>query len=759
VDSSVTARKQNRYLGTTVGATLALVYLLTFSGQLRSIDEFAMYARSESLARGHPDELDQLSFATQHNYVGSFEPGQGLAALPLYVIGRKVPGASSVATVMLLNVYVTAATGAVMFFLLRRLGYTPAVSAGTAMAWGIATTAWPYARSFFREPLNGFLWTSAALSVVAWSQTRRLRYAAFCALALLAGVAVKSSSAVAIPFFGLALLWDDNSNRLELSRKRLVVLATMSVLLIAFGVFLDQSSQARPLSYFWHKVWPYPFEQSLLRAYGALVSPLKGILFYSPILLATVPGWRKFLKGNRVVALIAVGASFSLFALYGTFTAWHGGHIVWGPRYYIPLLPLLLLPYASALSTDSRVTRAWVVAWTVISLVLQIAAGTAAWVHAVWPQASAYAGEDIIGIDGSPWYSLALWRHSPALVQLLDWDVSRLDLLWVRTLTDGSLVADWFLGICLLAASLVSMGCIVRVLVRGKCARGVPVLCLVLVLLSTSLVTVKSAQNTHDTWGLSRDLSRRLASSVDQPQQTSSVLLYVSNDFATYYWLGMLKGDYDTHWLSPHAEASDFARVTEKADQSDSIWVVVDRVHMPPDLDPYAARKALAATAYEVDAQWVDNFEVYRYKASREIARQPHAIVWENGLQLVSAGVQSPEVYRGDSVLIDLELSARPLVTKDYVLYVHLARVDGNDVIPGRDGEPHYGGAPTSTWGADDALVERRGILVPSSTIVGAYNIVVGWYDGEGVAVPLMDGALGASATEAIIGTIEVLPP
>jgi hypothetical protein len=236
-------------------------------------------------------------------------------------------------------------------------------------------------------------------------------------------------------------------------------------------------------------------------------------------------------------------------------------------------------------------------------------------------------------------------------------------------------------------------------------------------------------------------------------------LLYVSNDFATYYWLGMLKGDYDTHWLSPHAEASDFARVTEKADQSDSIWVVVDRVHMPPDLDPYAARKALAATAYEVDAQWVDNFEVYRYKASREIARQPHAIVWENGLQLVSAGVQSPEVYRGDSVLIDLELSARPLVTKDYVLYVHLARVDGNDVIPGRDGEPHYGGAPTSTWGADDALVERRGILVPSSTIVGAYNIVVGWYDGEGVAVPLMDGALGASATEAIIGTIEVLPP
>ena len=58
-------------LALAIGAFLAMVYLLTFSGQFRSIDEYAMYARTESLAQGHgfyiPDIFCYISQSDRRN--------------------------------------------------------------------------------------------------------------------------------------------------------------------------------------------------------------------------------------------------------------------------------------------------------------------------------------------------------------------------------------------------------------------------------------------------------------------------------------------------------------------------------------------------------------------------------------------------------------------------------------------------------------------------------------------------------------------
>ena len=100
---------------------------------------------------------------------------------------------------MLFNVFISAATGALLFALLRSLGFGQPVAALTALAWGIGTTAWPYACSFFREPLLGLLWLGAAVCCLAWQRTRRAPWALGC-LALAAGsLAVKISAAGALP--------------------------------------------------------------------------------------------------------------------------------------------------------------------------------------------------------------------------------------------------------------------------------------------------------------------------------------------------------------------------------------------------------------------------------------------------------------------------------------------------------------------------------------------------------------------------------
>ena len=95
-------------LALAIGAFLAMVYLLTFSGQFRSIDEYAMYARTESLAQGHGFYIPQIYFATYHNRIGGIEPGQPLLAVPLYLLAQLFQRSNTIAVVMLFNTLVTA---------------------------------------------------------------------------------------------------------------------------------------------------------------------------------------------------------------------------------------------------------------------------------------------------------------------------------------------------------------------------------------------------------------------------------------------------------------------------------------------------------------------------------------------------------------------------------------------------------------------------------------------------------------------------
>lgn len=85
--------------------------------------------------------------------------------------------------------------------------------------------------------------------------------------------------------------------------------------------------------------------------FGLLLSPGKGLVFYSPLVLLSVIGlpaaWR---TARRTTALlVAVSASVTL--LSAKYPVWHGG-FCYGPRYLVPLIPLLALlsvPWLSAL--------------------------------------------------------------------------------------------------------------------------------------------------------------------------------------------------------------------------------------------------------------------------------------------------------------------------------------------------------------------------------------------------------------------------
>ena len=151
--------RRDRPLALGLFAVLFSVYLLTFSGAYHSSDEMSMLAATDSLARRGAWDIELLRWMGEQQ--GSVGPdghlysrkgiGTTLAALPHYWLALQSRLVPNVQMAMLTNSVITALTGVLVYLLLRRLRYSYGVALLAALAFGLGTMAWPYARYLFSE--------------------------------------------------------------------------------------------------------------------------------------------------------------------------------------------------------------------------------------------------------------------------------------------------------------------------------------------------------------------------------------------------------------------------------------------------------------------------------------------------------------------------------------------------------------------------------------------------------------------------------
>jgi len=81
----------------------------------------------------------------------------------------------------------------------------------------------------------------------------------------------------------------------------------------------------------------------LLRGlFSLLLSPGKSLFVYSPLLLLALPGTLLLLRRRGCEAILLLALAAGNVALFACWYDWGVG-VSWGPRFLVPLVPLLLV--------------------------------------------------------------------------------------------------------------------------------------------------------------------------------------------------------------------------------------------------------------------------------------------------------------------------------------------------------------------------------------------------------------------------------
>ena len=278
-----------------------------------------------------------------------FTPGQSLLEMPLYLLGRMFAGApttwQAVAatrfTISLFNALIIALTGWLMAWFGKALGFSNRLSTVLGLTYGLGTMAVAYTHTDYSEPTLTFGILLAAYVAYRTRDDRQhlLRWLVVAGTALGAATFIRERSAIMLPAFFLYVLLTQRKMRLSGWLALMLPIGVGGVIIGLENWLLYGSPTTFSFSTLQHTSFTTPI---LLGIYGLLFSPGKGLLIYNPIGWIGLLGLIGMLRRLPAEALL-FGLTFIVeVAFFATYEFWTGGWN-WGPRYIMPVLPLLLL--------------------------------------------------------------------------------------------------------------------------------------------------------------------------------------------------------------------------------------------------------------------------------------------------------------------------------------------------------------------------------------------------------------------------------
>ncbi len=752
---------------------LTAIYLLSYSGNFHAIDEVSVAAMTENLVKHGRVTTDQIRWSLAWTpSQGQLGPdghlyskkglGSALLGAPFYWLALHVPEAGLVRALMLSNALVTALTAWLLYSSIQLLGYRPLVAALTALAYGLGTMAWPYAKYFFSEPLTALGLMAGLWGLLAFRQSFQLRYAFVAGLGLGIALLAKVANVVVWPFYFVYGFWaasqqeqPEEPQAQTLFEKAMTLLPSVIAFLLPIAAAgfvlaaynLVRSGNLLDLGYAPDETFSTPLWRGLA---GLLISPGKGLFLYSPILLAALAGLPALFRRDRATALLSLGVAIAFPLLYAGWFMWWGGWS-WGPRFLVPSLPFLCLFLAPVVEWALHPGR-W---WAMVLLVVLVLVSSLMQVLGVAVDFNQYllqlyqrgldSGQINFQVELSPilghW---ALLRNAMAAAG----SAGQLDLAWARDLVGGidGLRLLWPLLLCLAALLGWWLG-------SKTTERKGPRLfwlagCIVLLLISmVVLVRLPTPANEWQAGG--EVLSQTLATAQHEDVMIVDLLPFGDHLGHTTSLLDRYKAA-PVYWGWAREEPVSVERQAELAalgKEYHRLWLVLDTT---PEADPASTTERwLDENAFRVASSWMSpamRLVQYEWPAGGigQGLDSPESLRLGDDLWLdrfAPACSDSPDsvqsmpctssmpldAYPGDVLAFSLFWRAEQPVEQDYTVFVQLLDAGGKLHLQ-LDRLPVGGFRPTSTWQPDEVIVDNYGLALPTDLAPGRYRLIAGLY-------------------------------
>lgn len=551
------ASREREAYGLLLVPILLAVYLISFNARFRADDEHILAARAQSLALrgqleapqvyGNDRVRQQAAWGESANQV---EPALSWLGSGLYRVGVSMGWGGRQAQ-FTLNIYATAFAAALVYLTVATLGYAGPTAFIAGLAFGLASPAFPYALTFYRDPL-AMAFVALALWGVALTirgHPRKVKVGVgLLVVGLAGGILSKNSSLALFPALLLALAAGGWKGERPASKNLWVALGAIAAAGAAAVMLLEHQG---PLARFSVPYYTFlaehflnaPKGPALAAVVGAWLSPAKSmLLFVPPLLLLLWMGWIRRIP----ITFIAIALGFTVFlsAAQGLFygRAWGSG-FGWGLRFLLPALPGLLVLTAPAIDCARQSARGRRLLGLLVGVgvLFQVAAAWVPWRHAF--QAWGRAGLDPYAA-GAAWMPglLQIPRQLGYLIRPALWDVA-----WLRLLQFGryrALVLP-ILALLVLSAALLVLRSLYRD-ARAATASVRPALALagisLLMPLVPTLALLQSDPALVDHRRNFRDAVRWLEPRL---QERDAVIV---DSYATPLWTLLTN-----RWTSPHA--------------------------------------------------------------------------------------------------------------------------------------------------------------------------------------------------------------
>ncbi len=361
---------------------LNCVYLATSTGRVRTIDEIDPVLQSESLLLHHSTAISQalntgIWFGKRdRNGVprSAWPAGHALMLLPWSAFGHyglsRLPGMpSSIADLAIgtsicwSNATFAALSAAACFLLFLTLGTNPNKALACSLLVAFATPLFVYSGWTYSEPVTTALFLVAALLLFTGSNTASTIRIMTGAVILGFSIHVRPANMVTVLVFIVAAIVQGRS-----ARQSKFLYRTAAIVIVVVGLsgllylYRNYALFGNPLDFgvpttaengkdldSWHN----PMWRGIC---GFLFSPGKSVFLFSPPIVLGMLGLSRLWRRNHALGVIASAAPVANLLMFSTRTQWEGSYC-YGPRYLLPSLTLLLLPFPLLFENPPRWVR------------------------------------------------------------------------------------------------------------------------------------------------------------------------------------------------------------------------------------------------------------------------------------------------------------------------------------------------------------------------------------------------------------------